>query len=495
MRGRAVLLLLVLAAGLAGCTLGPDPGEAPATAADEAARFAEAPEGPKGETPPPDDWWRHFADPVTVQLVEEALEANPDLRAAAARVMESEAALGIAHGARLPQVDFTLNASRNKFSMVLPQVGRIGIYSTTFNDQLQVSYLLDIFGKLKRGEQAAWADMMATEANRKAVVNALVANVIRARVRIAMLEEQLDVATATAESWRSTAALVRDRYEAGIADAAELHLTENSLAQAEAAIPRLRRSIAAARHALDVLLGRRPGSGTVLPDTLPPVPDLDPVPPGLPAALLDRRPDLVAARMRFSSATARVGVALANLYPNLTLSASGGFTGNEASDLTKSSNIIYNAAMGILAPIFHGGQLRANVEAAQARMEEAAASYASAVLTALREVEDALSADRELQAELESARLARDAAVSAEALMRLRYEYGTVELLDLLNADRTRRFAENALIQVRSQLWDARVGLFLALGGDWESAVPRPEDPQPEAPRAGNDNTASEVSP
>jgi len=466
--------VFLMASAMAGCTLGPDPGHAPETAADTAERYVEA--RTEADVVPPDDWWRHFADDATVRLVESALEANPDLHAAAARVLESEAALGVAHGARFPQVDFGLNVSRNKFSMVLPNVGRVGIYSTTFSDQLQVSYLLDLFGRLKRGEQAAWADLMATEANRKAVVNALIANVIRSRVRIALLEEQLDVATATAESWRRTAALVRDRYEAGIADAAELHLSVNSLAQAESAIPRLRRSIASARHALDVLLGRRPGTGPELPDTLPPVPDLSPVPTGLPAALLDRRPDLVAARMRFSSATARVGVALANLYPNLTLSASGGFTGNEAADLTRSSNIIYNAAMGILAPIFHGGQLRANVEAARARMEEAASSYASAVLAALREVEDALSADRELQDELDAARQARDAAVAAEELTRLRYEYGTVELLDLLNADRTRRFAENALIQVRSELWEARVALFLALGGDWEPAAPAVPD-------------------
>ena len=481
---------VLLALAVAGCTLGPDPDEVPVTAADRAPSYIEA---ARGETPPPDDWWRRFADPVTVELVERALAANPDLHAAAARVMQSEAALASAHGARLPQVDASLDANRNKFSMVLPNVGRVGVYSTTFSDRLQISYMLDLFGRLKRSEEAAWADLMAVEANRKAVVNALIANVIRSRVRIAMLERQMEIAESTAESWRRTAALVRDRYETGIADASELHLTVNSLAQAEAAIPRLRRSLAAARHALDVLLGERPGTGAPLPDTLPPVPDLEPVPTGLPVALLDRRPDLVAARMRFSSAAARVGVALANLYPNLTLSASGGFTGNEPGDLARSSNLIYNAAMNVLAPIFHGGRLRAEVDAARARMEEAASSYAAAVLAALREVEDALAANRELEAELEAARQARDAAVAAEELTRLRYEYGTVELLDLLNADRTRRFAENALVQVQSDLWDARVALFLALGGDWETAAAAATPPNRAA--GGATEATDEVSP
>ncbi len=452
---------------LAGCTLGPDPEIPPATAADQAPAFVNA---PPSESVPPDDWWRHFADPPTVELVERALAGNPDVRAAAARVLEAQASLRAATGTRLPEAGFSFSGNRNKFSLVLPQVGRVGIYSTTFSDQLQVSYQVDLFGRLARARQAAWAELLATEADRRAVLNSLIAEVIRTRVQIASLAEQLRLAEATVASWRRTADVVEERYRRGLADAGQLHQVRSSLARAEAAVPQLRRSLASARHGLDILVGRRPGTGPELPDTLPPLPDLSPVPAGLPASLLDRRPDLVAARMRFSQATAGVGIALANLYPNLTLSATGGYTGNRVSDLTRSANQIYNAALNLAAPIFKGGQLRAEVEAARARAEQAAAAYASAVLKAMREVEDALVADAELAHELETARRARRAAVAAEELARWRYERGSGELLDLLAADRARAAAESSLVSLRAGLWNGRIALFLALGGDWSTA-------------------------
>ncbi len=467
---------------LAGCTLGPDPGIPPATAADQAPAFVNA---PPAESVPSDDWWRHFADPPTVELVELALAGNPDVRAAAARVLEAQASLRAATGARLPEAGFSFSGNRNKFSLVLPQVGRVGIYSTTFSDQLQVSYQVDLFGRLARARQAAWAELLATEADRRAVLNSLIAEVIRTRVQIASLAEQLRLAEATVASWRRTADVVEERYRQGLADAGQLHQVRTSLAQAEAAMPQLRRSLASARHGLDILVGRRPGTGPGLPDTLPPLPDLSPVPAGLPASLLDRRPDLVAARMRFSEATAGVGIALANLYPNLTLSATGGYTGNRVSDLTRSANQIYNAALSLAAPVFKGGQLRAEVEAARARAQQAAAAYASAVLEAMREVEDALVADAELAYELEAARRACRAAVAAEELARWRYERGSGELLDLLAADRARAAAEASLVSLRAGLWNGRIALFLALGGDWSAA----------ATATGQSSPITEVSP
>lgn len=486
----AVAAALALLLGAAACTLGPDPEAPPATAADSAPSYVNA---PAAAALPADDWWRNFADPVTEKLVETALSSNPSIRAAAASVIEAQATLRGATGARLPQLSLSLDAGRNKFSLVLPQVGRVGIYSTTFTDQLQVSYQVDLFGRLARTRQAAWAQLLATEADRRAVSNTLVAEVIRARIQIASLQEQLRLARENRDSWRRTTEVVESRYNQGLSDAAELHLVRSSLAQAEASLPPLRSSLASARTGLDVLLGQRPGTGEALPDTLPALPDLSPVPVGLPASLLDRRPDLVAARMRFSAATAQVGVALANLYPNLTLSAASGFTGNRPAELTHSANQIYNAALGVLAPLFKGGQLRAEVDASRARAEQAAAAYASAVLQALREVEDALVADRELQRQLESSQLAYDAAHAAERLARSRYDRGTGELLDLLAAERSREASQSALITLRSGLWNTRVALFLALGGDWVAALepnnPGGRPPTEAAPPEHNDTT------
>jgi len=485
----ALLAAMLLLA--AGCTLGPDPDKAPTTAADTAESFASAPK-PQQKTElrlPPDDWWRDFADPVTTSLIEEAIRNNTDLKVAAARVLEAEAILKGAKGARLPEIGYNLSGQRNKFSFVLPQMGRVGIYSTTFQHQVSVSYQLDLFGRLKRTQQAAWANVLAAEADRTTLVDTLIAQVIRLRAQISALEHQLAIDRTTLDSWTQTADLVEARYRAGIIDAGELYLVRENRAAAEAAIPPIERSLAAARHALDTLVGRRPGTGPQLPDTLPAVPALDPIPVGLPASLLDRRPDLVAARMRFSAATAQVGVALANLYPNLSLTANGGIVSDDLSHLLDSSGLIYSAIFNLVAPIFKGGQLRAQVEAARARAEAASAQYAGAVLQALREVEDALTADATLQNQLEAARRRVDAASNAEELARWRYDGGTGALLDLLAAARAKQLSQLALTLTQAGLWDNRVGLYLALGGNWEPVTSETGEAGAEASRNAPPNT------
>jgi len=478
-----------------GCTLGPDPDNAPRTAADAAESYVGASK-PSGELEmrlPADDWWRSFADPVTTSLIEEALKNNTDLKAAAARVLEAEAVLKGARGSRLPEVGYNLAGQRNKFSFVLPQVGRVGIYSTTFQHQLSVNYQLDLFGRLKRTEQAAWANVLAAEADRTTLVDTLIAQVIRLRAQISALERQLAIDRTTLASWTQTAELVEARYRAGVIDAGELYLVRENRAAAAAAIPPIERSLAASRNALDILVGRQPGTGPQLPDTLPAVPALDPIPVGLPVALLDRRPDLVAARMRFSAATAQVGAALANLYPNLSLTANGGIVSDDLSGLLDSSGLIYSALFNLVAPIFKGGQLRAQVDAARARAEVASAQYAGAVLQALKEVEDALTADATLQRQLEYARQRVDAAGNAEELARWRYDVGTGALLDLLAADRAKQASQLALTVTQASLWDNRVGLYLALGGNWEPAEPESARANAVASPAGSSETKNTI--
>ena len=468
---RTAILATVLALLLpAACTLGPDPTKPPRTVADTAHAFAEASPDTSPQTPP-DDWWRHFADPVTNRLITEAVAHNTDVRAAAARVLEAGATLASAKGTRWPSADASFAANRNKFSFVLPQVGRVGIYSTTFSDQLSISYQVDLFGRLARTRQAAWANLLATEADRRTVINSLIAQVIRTRVLIAALDHQLDLNREMLQSWKQTLGVTEGRYLSGVADPGQLYLVRSSAAAAQGAVLRLEQQRATARHALDILVGRRPGSGPPLPQALAPVPDLAPVPPGLPASLLDRRPDLVAARMRFAASTAQVGVALANLFPSLKLSASGGMTANKLNQLSSSDTIVYNAALNLLAPLFHGGQLRAAVRLSRAQAQEAAATYAGAVLKAMGEVEDALAADRSLKRQLKSVTQQDRAARAADELARRRYEHGTGGILDLLAADRARQQADLALTTVEANLWDARVGLYLALGGDWVASA------------------------
>jgi multidrug efflux system outer membrane protein len=223
----------------------------------------------------------------------------------------------------------------------------------------------------------------------------------------------------------------------------------------------------------------------MLPATLPQLPSLDPVPAGLPLALLDRRPDLRQAEMQLASATYGVGAALANLYPDLSISGSVGENGDRINDLDL-SNFVYNIIGNLTGPLFTGGQRRADVDAARARAEQAAAGYAGAVLNALREVEDALVMGEATTTsfELTTERLAE--ARAAARIAKERYQRGVENLLTVLETERRLRQAEQAIITTTSDVWNVRIDLFLALGGDWGTETP-PE------PQATEDDEESEV--
>ncbi len=486
-RSPLILALAITAAlGLAACTMGPEP-ERPTTAADVGESYVHASESAEFELPEVSPWWRTFGDESTIELVELALENNLDLRVAAARVLEAEAALKKAGGARLPQVGYGVGASKQRNSFVLPEIGRRTIDSTTYSYDFNVSWQADLFGRLKRTQQSQWARLLAEEAAQEAVVHAVVASVVRARVLVATADWALDINREITRSWEATTRTVDRRYRAGVAGAVELHLARENLASARASEAVIEGSLEQARLALDVLVGRRPGSAEMLPDSLPQLPSLDPVPLGLPATLLDRRPDLRQAEMQLEAATYGVGAAVANLYPDLSLTGSVGENGDRINDLDI-SNFVYNIVANLTGPIFTGGQRRADVAAARARAEQAAAAYAGAVLGALREVEEALVlSDTSLESyELTTERVAE--ARAADRLAKERYQRGVEVLLTVLETERRLRLAEQAIITNTSNVWNTRIDLFLALGGDW-GTDPDPEHPEtPEDPESSAEN-------
>lgn len=481
-RRRSMAVLLVAVWLASGCTLGPDPHR-PRTVVDTTESFVHAPDPePVSASAEITPWWKTFADPATAELVQEALAANTDLRAAAARVLEAQALLRGSRGARWPEVSARSGASRTKNSFTLPQVGRVSTFSTTYSTSLDVSYQVDLFGRLRRTTEAAWADVLAQEAARQTVVHSVIAEVVRGRAQLSTLSRAVDIARATRDSWGNSLETIERRFQNGLTGALDVRLARENLASAEANLVVAEQRLAQSRLGLDVLLGRRPGSGELPSQLLAPLPDLGPVPLGLPADLLDRRPDLRQAEMSFAAATSRIGVAMANLFPNLSLSGSLGTSSDSLSDLISSDAIVYNLLANLAAPIFNAGQRRAEVEASQARAEQAAAAYAGAILRALREVEDALvrnnAAGERLQyldTQVREARAAREIASG-------RYGRGVLPLLQLLESERRLRQAENNLITAQSETWSARVDLFLALGGDWEaddasSPVARAESP------------------
>lgn len=487
MSGGATLRWLALATSglllVAGCTLGPEP-ERPRTAADGASDWVHG-DGVVRELPRAggedaaaqvSPWWETFGDPATNELVQLALADNTDLAAAAARVIEAEAALRRARGARWPQADLGVAGSKVKSSFVLPQTGRVSVESTTYSADLGVSWMVDLFGKLRRSNQAALASLVAEQAGAEAVQHAVIAQVVRARIAVASLQRALDIADDLAASWQRTLATTERRYRSGLVTAVDVYLARENLSSAQAAGVSLAASLAQARNALDVLVGRRPGTGPELPDTLAELPDLAPVPAGLPASLLDRRPDLRQAEARLTAATYGVGVTLADLYPSLSLSGSVGPTSDRLADLTSNDAIVYNAVASLVAPLFTGGQRRAEVAAARARVDQAAAGYAGAVLTALREVEDALVASSSTVERLAYAERRVSEARAADRLARDRYQRGVDPLLKVLETERRVRAAESDLVTTKSDLWNARLDLLLALGGDWSVPATAPVD-------------------
>jgi multidrug efflux system outer membrane protein len=397
-----------------------------------------------------DKWWQNFADPPTTRLVTQALKNNYNLKAAAARVLQAQAAFKQSKGKMLPQLNYNLGRTRAKNSFNFSG-SRFSNISTTFSQDISISYVLDLFGKLKHAERAGWAELLATKTNQQALVNSIIASVIKARIDIATIHRRLVIARANIESRRKTLDIVERRYAQGLISPVDVRLARENLAAAKAVAPAIELSLIRARNG----------------QTLAELPSLEPVNIGIPAALLDRRPDIIAAEMSLRAANELVGVSIAQLYPDLTLTADLGRSADTWPDIWRDETEIYSAVFRLAQPVFRGGLLRAQVEAAKARYAELAADYAATVLKAMQETEDALIGEQILQDRLKFVQMQFDQALAAERLSQQRYQRGLESILVVLESERRRRNAENGLAVLKGRIWTTRVNLFLALGGDW----------------------------
>ncbi len=461
------LFLALSFAILTGCMLGPKYSR-PGTAADGDPGYIRAGSHIEdvNDIERIDNWWEQFGDPTTTVLVRQALENNYDLKASAARVLQAQAALAESRGRLWPDVSYNVGRDRSKRSFSFG-TGRFNVMNTTWAQDISVVYILDLFGKLRHAERAAWADMLAAEASEQTLVNSIIATVIKARIDIATIHRRLAIARANTESRRDTLESVERRYNKGLVGPVDIRLARENLEASKSVEPGIELSLIMAQNALDVLLGHRPAASESLPQTLPDLPDLEPVSIGLPASLLDRRPDVMASELTLRAANQRIGVSIAQLFPDLTLTASTGRSADEWEDIWTDKTEIYSAIFRLAQPIFKGGQLQARVKAARARYAELAANYAGTVLTAMREVEDALAGDQMLQIQLEHAERRFLEAKAAEQLSKQRYQSGVAGILTVLESERRRRMAEEELTILKGQIWTTRVNLFLALGGDW----------------------------
>lgn len=470
--------LLVLSSGLflSACAVGPDfesrgLGELFGLADPTGYQFRDGATSASRQTQPMSHWWERLGDPSLAPLISEMLDRNYDLAASAARTQEAQAQLDAAFGGRLPSL--SASPSANRAFTTDPAGNRT--YTNSFSVGATLSWQIDLFGRLARSQRAAAANYEASQADEQGLIHTQIATLVRTRVAIATLTRRIASAEAIAESRRTTLAAVDRRYRSGLSDtsATDLHSARENLSSALADIPALKADLFAATTALDILLGRLPGTSTLDASTLAVVPPPRDVPVGLPADLLDRRPDLRSAEFRVAAATENVGVAIADLYPNLTLTGTLSSTSPRAGSLFDVATLAGSLAGQLTQSVFDGGTRSAVVRQREAALTQQAASYASAILTAIKEVEDALEAERQSETRLTHLEAALNEARLAEASAADRYQRGIGNFQTLLEVQRRLQNLEQGLLIEQQNKWNSRITLLLALGGDWLGATPR----------------------
>jgi NodT family efflux transporter outer membrane factor (OMF) lipoprotein len=463
------LAVAPLAALLAACAASPPPTAPPPDVALPE-RFGTEPGGSGAVRC---DWWTTFGDERLDALVRAGLAHNHDLRAALARLEQAAATHRVAASERWPTADAGLDAQRARRLFLGFPFGGGGVPSsttTTFGLSLSVRWELDLWGRVRSGESAALADVQAATADHAAAQLSLVGQICRAWFAAIEARAQLALAEATVRTFRGTADDVRDRYRRGVRPALDVHLAETDLANAQASVAERRERVQRAQRVLDVLVGRYPHGDAATPAGLPR--ELPALPAALPGELLRRRPDLAAAERRLAAAGARTDAARAALYPRLALTGSGGTTSEELEDLVDEDFRVWSIGANLLAPLFRGGALRADVARNEARAAEAAAAYGGIVLRAFAEVENVLAAEADLRARHEAIARAADHATRARDLARQRYQAGLTDFLAVADTQRQAFTADAAALTLARTRLENRIDLFLALGGGYAQDDP-----------------------
>lgn len=412
------------------------------------------------------DWWRAFNDPALDALEARALAANQDLRAALARVEQARALAGVARSAYLPSLAADPSLTRERTSRTVDNATPDST-TTTHRLSLDLSWELDLFGRVRRLNQSARADLDAAGATFAAARLSLTAEVATTHFTLRALDRELGIVTQTTAVRRDTLQLIQARVRQGTADDVALARAETELAatEADAAALAIRRS--ATQNALAVLLGEPAPSSdhsTLITQLSTPPPA---IPAGLPGDLLTRRPDIAAAERSLAAASARIGVAKSAFFPTIALTGAAGYASADISDLTKPDSRLWSFGPSLYLPLFQGGRNRANLARSRAAYDEAAAKYQQSVLVALREVQDALTASRLLGDQAAAQSRAVASARRGADLTQKRYDAGFVSYFEVVDAQRTALAVERADAQLAGQRWITHVALIKALGGGW----------------------------
>lgn len=469
-RRGARLAALLPALALAACaTVGPDYAPPETTSAGE---FATSGRDDFTAATVESQWWSRFEDPVLDALVQRALAANHDIRVATARVREARAIYRDVALDRAPSVTTSAAARYEQLSASqAPGLTREERELDTYALGFDAFWELDFFGRVRRAVEAADADAAAAEAGLRDARVSVVAEVARNYFGWRGAAQRLAVARRNLENQTKTFELTEVLLEAGRGTELDTARARAQLNATAAVIPLLELAAKEAEHRLAVLLGERPGALALpLPENLAPLAGSFPI--GSPAELLRRRPDIRAAERLLASATARVGVATADLFPRVTLTGFLGFVAGRTGDLGKSASEAWFAAPTLTWAAFDLGSVRARLRASEARADAALAQYEQTVLRALEETENGLVGFGRQRARLVSLREAAQASGRAAELARLRFNEGVSDFLALLDAERTLLDAEDRVAQAETETYTALVAVYKALGGGWEVCAP-----------------------
>jgi len=465
-----IILLSVAALLPTGCTLGPR-YKRPTVAVPGSYRGEAQEQGPQPQDTAPqtvplgeEKWWDIFRDEQLRTLIRTALKQNYDLRIAASRVLEAQAQLGITRADQFPTLSGggAIADVRTSQSKLVPE-----FETSTGQVNVSAAWALDFWGQFRRATEAARANLLASEWGRQEVVSTLVANVASAYFQLRALDLQLEISRRTLDSRRESLRLTRMLADGGATSLLDVRQAEQLVFTASAEIPVLEQQISQQENFLSILLGQNPGDvprGQALTEQRQP-PE---VPPGLPSALLERRPDIRQAEEQLVAANAEIGVARAAYFPQISLSATSGFQSSALSSLFTGPAGAWSFGASLTQPIFTGGRLRSGVRLAEAREQTALLVYEQSIQGAFRSVSDALMAYRKTREFRVQEELLFEAAQDAARLTHLRYTGGVTGYLEVLTNETNAFAAELALVQARQDELLALVQLYEALGGGWQ---------------------------
>lgn len=452
-------------------------------------------------------WWRSFRDPQLVSLVERAIAANPDIAIALARLQQARARQFVATGAALPKGQLSAGAgfgtgsdnSRGRVSETLHSAGNTaGFDHVDEAGGLDLTLELDVFGKLRREIEASSLDALAAAKARDAVLVSVIANVARSYIELRGYQAQLAVTRKNIETARSSLKVAQSRFNQGLTNELDVTLAQRQLATFEASIGPLTDQIKSSQYVIAGLLGQYPemlvnelridGSAPRFPAR---------VPVGLPVSLLQRRADIQQAEFEIGAATARVGAAVADLFPRIAVTSAVGGQGGVLATTGTPTTFIGGIGPALYWPVLDFGTLDARIEVADYRAREALLRYKASVLNAVQEVDQAISGYNAEQSRLASLSRARSASLDAVRLSSERYERGLTDFLNVLDAERQQFELEAQYVISRRRAGVQLVALYKALGGGWEryQAIPPIRIPEPAIAAAARESNGLRPAP